>query len=134
MQAMPIKVLISHARGDAAFARKVAREVEKSGGQVFFDEWSLTQGVAIGRRIQDALRRCDVLIAIVGKASARSPWLNSEVGAAVALGKKVTVIADGVLTKELPPTLRSHQIVDSRRIDRYDEKLSTYVMPEKVAS
>lgn len=131
---MAIKVFISHTRKDAGLARKVAREVKKSGAQAFFDEWSLRHGDHIVRRIQDALRDCDVMIAIVSRASAQTPWLNSEVGAAVALQKKVVLIADDVLPKELPPTLRSFQIVDARNINRYPEQLSKFVMPEQAAS
>ena len=131
---MALKVFISHAHKDAGLARKVAKKVEELGGQAFFDEWSLKHGDNITRTIQEALRSSDVLIAIVSKATAQSAWLNSEVGAGVALGKRVAVIADDIQPKELPPTLRSLQVVDARQVDRELRRLLKCTVPEKVAS
>ncbi len=130
---MSFRVFISHAHKDAGLARKVAKEVEKLGGQAFSGEWSLKQGDNFARIIQDALRNSDVVIAIVNKASAQSPWLNSEVGASVALGKRVAVITDDIEPRELPPTLRSLQLVDASQLDRDLGRLFKYLTSEKVA-
>jgi hypothetical protein len=131
---MTYKVFISYTHKDAGLARRVAREVEKSGGRAYFDPISFNQAAKLTAEARDALGEANAMVAIVNRNSARSPRLNYEVGAAFGLDKKVAVIiADDLQPKELPPPLRSFEVVDARQIERLVEELSRDAKPETVA-
>ncbi len=130
---MALKFFISHTRGDAGLARKIARAIEKHGGQAFLDATSLRPGQIFVRQLRDALRRSDIVIAVVSKSSARNPGLNSELGAALALGKRVAVVVQGVEPDELPPPLKSFQAMAPRDIDRYLDQISRETTIEAAA-
>ena len=131
---MSYKVFISHAAGDREVAKKIAKEVEKTGGRAFYDSRSVRRGDSLARTINETLRKSDLFVAIVSKTSAGSAWLSWEVGAAVGLDKRILLIANNVKPKELPPALKSFLMVDAQQAGRYLKQLAADFNPERVAS
>jgi len=131
---MSYKVFISHAPGDREVAKKIAKEVEKTGGRAFYDSRSVRRGDSLARTINETLRKSDLFVAIVSKTSAGSAWLSWEVGAAVGLDKRILLIANNVKPKELPPALKSFLMVDAQQAGRYLKQLAADFNPERVAS
>ena len=132
---MGSRVFISHAAADRGLAHRVAEAAQKFGSQVWLDEWSLPQGASLASRINAALKDSDVVVAIVSKQSAQSPWLNWELGAALALDKKILIVtdADNLSERDLPPTLRSLVRVRPQQVERYLRQLELDLQPEGVA-
>ena len=117
---MSYRVFISHAAADRELASRVAEAGERSGSQVRRDEWSVSRGASLPCRIDTALKQSDVGVAVVSKDSARSAWLNWELGAAFALEKIVVVTdSENLPARELPPTLRSLVRVRPQQGERY---------------
>jgi len=118
---MAYEVFISYARGDEGLVRRVSELVKKSGGTPL--RLDPAPGAIIPLGILRALRGSDAVIAIVTKESAQSASLNSELGAAAALEKKILLVGDGVRRKELPPTLRSFQLARAEEVGQRLTKL-----------
>jgi TIR domain-containing protein len=123
---MSYRVFISFARKDKKVADSVAHQVRDAGAEVVAAE-SVVEGAEIKLRIGDAMRQSDEIIMIVSKDSAQSAWLNYEIGAAVALGKRITPILVRVEPSELPPVLRSVEGVKLENVNRYVKQLSQAV-------
>lgn len=121
---MAYKIFISYAASDSHLARRIARQIEKVGAEAWLDSFAVKEGPDFKVKIQDQLRRSDEVIAILSEHSAQSQWINFEIGAALALGKRVTPIMDRIKAEDLPPVLRSIHGVDIGSVDRYLEELS----------
>jgi hypothetical protein len=130
---MARKVFISYRAADRELARKVSEQVAQLGGEALASEWSARQGSTLTLKVDERLRASDLVIAIASKESAQSSWLNSELGVAVALNKKVVVITDGLPAKDLPPTLRSVRTIELRDAGPYLTEALQEIRPEGVA-
>jgi hypothetical protein len=122
-RAMAYKIFISFTAKDQDVANSLKRQLMKAGAEVSEAEPHV-EGSEIKLHIADALRQSDEVIAIVSKNSARSQWLNFEVGMAAGLGKKLLPVIVGMTASELPPVLRSFQPVHVDKFPRYVAKLS----------
>ena len=131
---MSRKVFISYTAADRDLARKISEQVTRAGGEALSSEWSARQGSKLALNVDDRLRSSDLVIAIASKESAQSSWLNSELGLAFALDKKVLVVTDKLSSKDLPPTLRSLRTVELQDVRSYLTEAFQGIKPESVAS
>ncbi|WP_308425174.1 toll/interleukin-1 receptor domain-containing protein [Wenjunlia tyrosinilytica] len=76
-------MFISYAREDADWARTLADRLCDHGLKPFFDEWSLLPGDVVVHQLDQAIRRSTSGIAVVSRASARSPRALDEYAALV---------------------------------------------------
>ena len=66
------------------------------GVELFVAEWNPSPGQPLKRKIQRALLKSDLVLAILSKEGARSEWVNQEIG--FAIGKRTpgrSVCPDG---------------------------------------
>ena len=108
---MARRVFLSFSSKDKHVAHSVLKQLREAGAEVMGAQ-PIAEGAEIKLQIADAMRQSDEVIAIVSKNSAQSPWQNFEIGAALALGKKVTPILVGVGVRKLSPVLRSLRAID----------------------
>jgi hypothetical protein len=99
---MGYKVFISHTHRDSDLAKDLARRLEKTGVKVFPVENSAVSGESVITTVNRGLREADEVVVIVTDNSVNSPGLNSQMGAALALGKRVTPLVVGIEDDELP--------------------------------
>jgi hypothetical protein len=100
---MGYKVFISHTHRDSDLAKDLARRLEKTRVKVFPVENSVVSGESVIITVNRGLREADEVVVIVTDNSVNSPGLNSQMGAALALGKRVTPLVVGIEDDELPP-------------------------------
>lgn len=89
---MPANAFISYADGDRDFADQLLRALNDEGHEraiTFWSDHDLKLGENWDDLLRDALRRADVLIAIMTPAALDSAWVMSELGAAHAAKKPV---------------------------------------------
>jgi len=108
---MARRVFLSFSSKDKHVAHSVLKQLREAGAEVTGAE-RIAERAEIKLQIADAMRQSDEVIAIVSKNSAQSAWQNFEIGAALALGKKVTPILVGAGIKKLSPVLRSLRAID----------------------
>ena len=112
---MSSHVFLSHSMADVAVARAIANALESHNVKTWVDTASLQPGASWRDEISNALRKANVVIAIVSQQSLRSPWMHFEIGAAFSLGTPVVTVLVGEITpSDLPDWLQSVQYVDAR--------------------
>lgn len=127
---MPKKnVFISHSQTNSKWARKLAKELESKGLQVWLDEELMKPGSSAQRGIEKALKESDTIIALVDEESATSPNLFFEMGLAVAMEKRILPVLLGeVDTSKLPFDMKQRKFLKNPVVEKV---VSELVTPEK---
>ena len=108
---MGYKVFISHTHRDRDLAMDLAYRLTDAGVKVFPVEKSEVNGESVITTVNPGLQRADEVIVIVSDSSVNSAGLNSQMGAALALEKRLTPIVVGIEKDELPPFISKYEYV-----------------------
>lgn len=92
---MKTDVFISYSHEEADWARTFAEELQKKGLTLWFDQWNVPIGDSLRESLERGLRDSDAVVFIWGPKSTASPNLFFELGAAVALNKRVIPVFSG---------------------------------------
>jgi len=121
-------VVISYAHEDAQLAHALADALKARGCRVWIDIDEIRIGDDLVSRIAEAINSVDYLLAIISKASVKSPWCKHELSIAVAEALKtgrVKVLPIRLGDVELPPVLRGTYSprLDPTSVDKMAEKV-----------
>lgn len=108
---MEYKVFINHMRRDSDLAVDLAHRLEEAGVKVFPVAKSAVSGESVIATVNRGLREADEVIVIVTDSSVNSPGVNSQMGAALALEKRLTPIVLGIDEDDLPPFISKYEYV-----------------------
>ncbi|HKI05727.1 MAG TPA: toll/interleukin-1 receptor domain-containing protein [Thermoanaerobaculia bacterium] len=99
-------VFLSYSHEDRAWAKTFADALKEQGLALWFDEWELKPGDKLADAMEKALRESQALIFLLGPESLDQPALFFELGAAVALKKRIIpVVSEGVERSKIPGLL-----------------------------
>ena len=107
-------LFLSHSSKNDAVANDVSDWLKARGHEAFFVDHSAEDGIVGGQRWEDRLKtelkRCRVLIALVGSDWLQSPWCVAEINYADAMGSAIIPIhiADRKVDQAFAALLRSH--------------------------
>jgi TIR domain len=87
-----VKVFISHSRKDEAVAHLLAHILRANQIECLIDR-EMQAGQKFDSKIQHLIQGADLVLVLLTKDSSRSPWVNQEIGFAIALGKPVWPLA-----------------------------------------
>ena len=119
------QVFISHSVHDAEWARSFARALKDRGVTVWFDEFDVRRGESVRDALEAGLRSSEVLVALLDQESPARPNLFFELGAAIALGKKVVPIVPRDLDPSfLPLDVRLRRYLIRETPERTAEELT----------
>jgi adenylate cyclase len=104
-------IFLSYARSDAAWARQLARALERAGHDVWWDK-RIKGGARYSKEIQFALNRADAVLVLWSSASVESAWVQDEAAAGRDSGRLVPVAIEAV---EAPLGFRQYQTIDLSR-------------------
>lgn len=109
-------VFISYANADRPAAERLISQFRDVSVTGWGDASDLSAGGAVSASIREALRRSSAVIVLFSPRSLANEWLQFEMGAAEALGKKIIgVIIDGEnIEQALPAPLGEVQWLDAR--------------------
>lgn len=109
-------VFISYAHADAVQARRLVKALRDNNVVGWLDSADIAAGTAISSAVRDALKNSSVVIVLLSQTALRSQWVQFEVGAAEALGKKIipVIVSGDVIEDEIPDILRSRNWIDGR--------------------
>jgi TolB-like protein len=102
------KVFLSYARADQELAAKLAKALEASGLEVWWDAL-IHGGAEFSKSIEAALENCDAVVVAWSRASVLSDWVLDEAARGRDLRKLVPVSLDGTAS---PLGFRQYHIVD----------------------
>jgi hypothetical protein len=108
-------VFLSYTARDKAAAEAVANVVRQSGVEVRTTA-GMPGGASIGDSITKAMRESDAYVLVTTPETANSPWFAFELGAAMAWGKPIFVVATE--RGPLPGYLQNSQILSVTELDR----------------
>ncbi len=105
------RVFLSYAARDESVARGASQLLQDAGCDVFspFSPGHMDAGDDLFANVQDALKDTDALVLIASPDAVTSQWMAFELGAAMAWGKPVYVVASGGLP--LPVYLQQTRVV-----------------------
>ena len=95
-------VFISYSSSDTHFAEGVAQQFRRQNLSVFLACVSLRPGDRWSRKIHDQLSHSSWVIFLASRAACGSPYVQQEVGAAIALGKTLVPVVWDIDPSELP--------------------------------
>lgn len=99
-------VFLSYSNEDRVWAKKFAEALKEQGLALWFDEWELKPGDNMADAMEKALRESQALIFLLDSKSLERPSLFFELGAALALKKRVIpVVSEGVEQSKMPGLL-----------------------------
>jgi hypothetical protein len=78
----PVRVFVSYASQDRAFAEKLVGELQAAGAEVWWDVSGIHEGDLLGK-INQALQECQWLVLVLTPNVVASKWVNIEVNAGI---------------------------------------------------
>jgi hypothetical protein len=113
-------VFLSYASEDKELASKVANALIENGIDTWWDEWCITSGDSLRRKIEEGLDDCTHFIVLLTPKSILKEWVNLEVDAGIMLKankgvKLIPLRAEGFKARDLPAmlgTMHSPELVD----------------------
>ncbi len=114
-----LRVFISHASADSAFAERLAADMRNAGADVWLDSTHLTGPGDFVARISQALNERDVLVLVLSPAAIASQWVPDEMNAAIVRAKQgymyspLVVQYGNVSTRDIPGLWTTYQRIDA---------------------
>jgi len=109
---MPV-VFVSHS-GNNEFLSALQRNLV--GFELIISDWRDESGSFLAGKVKEDIRRADLVVVLLSEEASRSPWVNQEVGFALALDKGVIPVSS---IKTLPAMLQGVEF------EPYDQAEST---------
>ena len=99
-----LNVFASFAEQDRALVGKLQRAIAGLGEiKLYRYDHDLKPGLSIATKVREAIAQADVMVVLLTKRGAMSPWIHEEIGAANALQKHIVpIVAPGA---PVPPML-----------------------------
>lgn len=93
---MPYSVFLSHSMtpADAPLVNSLASLLAAQGINCYVAERDGQFGRPLAQKIEQAIRHCDCLVALLTKGGSQSAYVNQEIGAAVGLGRHIIPIVE----------------------------------------
>jgi nucleoside 2-deoxyribosyltransferase len=119
---MGANVFLSYAKADKAIAEQLAQKLKGSGIELPVLSNDIRSGEEIGEVLRKALQGSDAVVVVLSDASVDSAFVMAELGAAMALNKRIIAIKPSALALpiSLPtaPPMRMVPPVIPRRLPR----------------
>lgn len=92
-------LFLSHASADAPISRLIEQQVQNLGHAVYLAEHDQQAGVLLSEKVHNAIRRSDLVVALLTPAGFDSKYVHQEIGAAQHARKLVVPLLDTELAK-----------------------------------
>ena len=115
-------VFISYAHFDRKEAERLVKALRAGSIAGWLDKADIAAGNSIPSAVRDALKRSSAVVVLLSPRALQSEWVQFEIGAAEALGKKIVpvLISGEHLEKQFPDFLRNRQWIDARHRSHED--------------
>jgi hypothetical protein len=99
------KIFISYSHSDKAWATEFAKALQEAGLDVWFDDFRIEAGESLVEALEEGLRKSDDIVLLLSSDSIRKPNLFFEIGAALAMKKRIIPIVPQDLDASRLPLL-----------------------------
>jgi hypothetical protein len=99
-----LSVFVSFAEEDKQLVGKLQKAVADLGDiRLYRYDHHVEPGMQVATKVREAIEKADVMVVLLTKRGATSPWIHEEIGAANALKKRIVpIVAPGA---SIPPML-----------------------------
>jgi len=94
-----LEVFLSHSTADREHVALVRHQIEALGVEVYLAEHDPKPGTSVAQKVDEALKRCHVVVVLITTASINSAYVQQEVGLARAYGKPIVPIVERSVDK-----------------------------------
>jgi hypothetical protein len=116
------KVFISHSSKDLFPARQISKEIKEVGAETWLDDKNMEAGGILTDQVLNGLRSSNEAVVLLSVDSVRSQWVNAEIGAILALDKRVTPLLINV-KPDASSLLKDRLAIHVNELDRYLDEL-----------
>lgn len=111
-------VYLAHATEDKEIVRPLAEGLMSRGIKVWYDNWEITPGDSLRRKMEEGLGNCTHFVVLLTETSIKKPWVNEEIdvgllrvvdGAAKFIGLRL-----GISVADLSPFMQTRLVPDLR--------------------
>jgi len=116
-------IFLSCSRAEGVWAKAFADALKEHGVSLWLNEWDLRPGDDLIDAIEQALRGSEALVFLLDPKSVNKPSLFFEIGAALALQKKIIpVVSEDVERSKIPaPLLRMRHFIQGNPEETAEE-------------
>jgi len=109
-------VFISYAHSDSDEAHRLVESLQAGNVTGFLDRADIVAGDVISSDVRSALKQSTAVIVLLSPRALHSEWVQFEIGAAEAMGKKIIpiIVSGERLEEQLPDILRDRMWIDAR--------------------
>jgi hypothetical protein len=109
-------VFISYAHSDGGKAEDIVRALRTSNVSGWLDSADIAAGGSIPSAVREAMKKSSAVLVLLSPQALHSAWVQFEIGAAEALGKKIipVIVSGKNLEGELPDILKDRHVIDAR--------------------
>jgi hypothetical protein len=110
------KIFISYARSDSAEAERFVEALRAANVTGWMDQADITAGDSVSSAVRSALKGSSAVIVLLSPSALHSKWVQFEIGAAEALGKKILpiIVSGDLLEEQFPEILKELKWIDAR--------------------
>jgi hypothetical protein len=110
------ELFISYARSDGDEAERLVKALRAINVAGWLDTADIAAGTGIASAVRDALKNSDAVVVLLSPRALHSEWVQFEIGAAEALGKKIipVIVSGEHLEQQFPDILRNLAWIDAR--------------------
>jgi ABC-type branched-subunit amino acid transport system substrate-binding protein len=102
----PPSVFLSYSHEDKPWAEAFAKALRKKGLSLWLDEADLKIGDSVNEAVDAALRQSETVVLLLGPGSVERPSLFFELGAALAMRKRIIpILSEGMERSKIPVPL-----------------------------
>ena len=98
---MKLKIFISYTTKDLPEVDSLNNSIDNSVLEIFIAEYAVKPGEDLIKKIDTAIKNCDLFIVLYSDYTSNSPWVQQEIGKAQDRGKEILPIVKGNVN-ELP--------------------------------
>lgn len=113
---MKERIFISYSREDEAFVRELVTQLAEVAITGWMDAADITAGTAIKSVLRDAIKGAKAVIVLISRNAIASRWIDFEIGAAEAMGKRLipVLISGEGIEPDIPEGLTDLPLLDAR--------------------
>jgi hypothetical protein len=110
------KIFISYSQSDQEEAKRLVAALRATDIVGWLDAADIAAGASIPSAIRNALLQSSAMVVLLSPSALQSNWVQFEIGAAEALGKKIipVIISGGLAESGLPEILKDRKVIDAR--------------------
>jgi nucleoside 2-deoxyribosyltransferase len=105
-------VFVSYSHREADWAKNFARALADRGVHVWLDQFEVKAGERLQEATEKGLRESELFVTLIDPANIKNPSLLFELGAAIAMGKRVVaIVPEDFDPSELPLPFRARRFL-----------------------